>query len=122
MRIISALILAAALAGCAASAPRPVEVTLDRTLLEVRLSNGQTCLGPAPDAVDAGWSGTLQGCAVAWPYTVDIDTRTNPVRFVLQEIFTAIGLADALAPVATVTLTDDAGRLRRFASPAVAEQ
>ncbi len=105
------------LSACAATPPRPVEVSLSQTLLEVRLSNGQTCTGPAPAAAAAGWSGTLEGCAVALPYEVTIDPGTNPVRFVLQEIFTAIGLTDAIAPIATVTITDATGRTRTFASP-----
>lgn len=111
---LTALATLATLAACATGPAAPERVTLDATLLSVGMSDGTTCLGPAPDAgAGTGWSGTLSGCASPYPYTVEIDPGTNPVRFILQEIF-----GDRLIrPLATVTITDATGRDRVFQSP-----
>lgn len=111
--LLSALILAT-LAACAMGPATPERVTLDATLLSVGMSDGSTCLGPAPETgAQTGWSGTLTGCASAYPYVVEVDPGTNPVRFILQEI-----LGDRLIrPLATVTITDASGRDRVFQSP-----
>lgn len=103
-----------ALAACAAGPATPERVTLDATLLTVGMSNGSTCRGPAPASGAAtGWSGRLTGCASTYPYTVEIDPGTNPIRFVLQEI-----LGDRIiGPLATVTITDATGRDRVFQTP-----
>ena len=83
-------------------------------MLTVTMSDASTCRGPAPtQGAETGWSGTLTGCPWSYPYTVEIDPRTNPVRFVLEEIFGD----GVVAPVATVTITDATGRARTFQSP-----
>ena len=109
-----ALATLTALAACAMGPATPEQVTLDADLLSVRMSTGATCRGPAPaSGAETGWSGTLTGCATPYPYTVEIDPRTNPVRFVLQEI-----LGDRIiGPLATVTITDASGRDRVFQTP-----
>jgi hypothetical protein len=114
----------ALLTGCAVSPPRPVEVSLDRTSLEVRLSNGETCVGPV-SATRSGsgggaavsGAGQLGGCSVALGYRVTADTGLNPVRLVLEEVFAAIGLPDAIAPAADVEITAPDGRRWLFPSP-----
>ncbi len=92
----------------------PERVTLDADLLSVRMSDGSHLPRPAPETgAEAGWSGTLTGCAATYPYAVEIDPGTNPIRFVLQEI-----LGDRIiGPLATVTITDAMGRDRVFQTP-----
>jgi hypothetical protein len=111
---LAALSIVTALAACAVGPASPERVTLDADLLSVRMSDGSTCRGPAPaSGFEAGWSGTLTGCAATYPYVVEIDPGTNPIRFVLQEI-----LGDRIIrPVATVTITDATGRDRVFQTP-----
>ena len=113
-RALASLMTVAALAACATGPATPQRVTLDADLLSVRMSDGSTCSGPAPSSgADTGWSGTLTGCASAYPYVVEIDPGTNPIRFVLQEI-----LGDRIiGPLATVTITDATGRDRVFQTP-----
>jgi hypothetical protein len=61
--------------------------------------------------------GTFADCAVPFSYTVTGDLSTNPVRFVLEEVFTAIGLPDAVAPLAEVEIAAPDGRRWTFVSP-----
>lgn len=118
------LSLVVILTGCAAlGPPQPVEVSLDRTEVSVRLSDGTRCTGPV-DAV-ATRSGTavsgmgqLRDCTVPLAYRVEADLGANPVRVVLEEVFTAIGLENAVAPSARITLSAPDGRTWSFASPA----
>jgi len=113
-RVIATTLTLALLGACATGPATPTRVSLDRSLLTVTMSDATTCRGPAPaQGAETGWSGTLTGCAWAYPYTVEIDPRTNPIRFVLEEVF-----GDSIiAPVATVTITDATGRDRVFQSP-----
>ncbi len=105
------------LAGCANfSDPRPESVTVSSSGVEARMSDGALCLGPRPDAALA-WSGQLEGCATPYAYEARIDSRSNILRTVLEEIFDAIGYEDGLAPIAMVEITDAAGRSYSFASP-----
>jgi hypothetical protein len=121
--IVLMLVLVLLLTGCATSPSRPVEVSLDRTSLQVRMSNGETCIGPVravpagPNRTTVSGDGRLQGCSAAYGYRVTGDTATNPVRFVLEEVFTAIGLPNVIAPAAEVEITAPDGRSWRFASP-----
>lgn len=111
------LLPAAMLAGCVAAAPRPLSVTLTDTEITVPMSDGSTCFGQAPEGSGTTWAGTLTGCATPYRYSVEFEPGTNPVRFVLEEVFGAIGLEGALAPLATVTIVDADGVVRTFASP-----
>jgi hypothetical protein len=92
----------------------PQQVDLDADLLNVRMSDGTVCRGPAPGPdARTGWSGRLQDCAWDYPYTVEIDPGTNPLRFVLVEVF-----GEALfSPLAEVTITPADGRPRVFQTP-----
>ena len=117
MRYIPLLPVLALVACANLGTPPPSDVALTNDNLSVRLSNGETCYGPAPAEASGGWSGQLQGCSVAYSYDVAVQPGTNPVRMVLHEIFTAIGLEGALVPLATVTIDDGAGRDWRFATP-----
>lgn len=116
------LAVVALLTGCATQAPRPVAVSLDRQALDVRLADGRTCTGPV-DAVPLGrtvtvsGAGALQGCGADLTYRVTGETGTNPVRLALEEVFTAIGLPDAIAPRAGVEIAAPDGRSWTFASP-----
>jgi len=110
--------VALALAACVAGPPRPSEVRLTHALLTVRMSDGSTCLGPAPqDGAETGWSGRLQGCDSGYSHAVEIAPGANPLRFALEEVLGAVGLEDALAPMATVTIIGADGTRRRFVSP-----
>jgi hypothetical protein len=110
----ASLLILAALGACAIGPATPSRVTLDRSLLSVAMSDGSTCLGPAPaQGAETGWSGRLAECRWGYAYAVEIDPRTNPVRFVLEEIF-----GDRIiGPIATVTITDATGRTRVFQTP-----
>jgi hypothetical protein len=112
-RLAAALTLAT-LAACAVGSAAPTQVTLDRDLLSVRMSDGSICEGAAPgEGAEGGWSGTLTGCPWAYAYAIEIDPRTNPVRFVLEEV-----LGDRIiGPLAAVTITDASGRARVFQTP-----
>jgi hypothetical protein len=113
----------AVLTGCALSAPSPVAVSLDRSALEVRLANGETCTGPVSvvptpqGRTTVSGSGPLTGCSATLGYTVTGETGSNPVRIVLEEVFAALGLPDAIAPRAEVEITAPDGRRWTFASP-----
>lgn len=120
--LVTALIGAALLTSCANLGPAtPQQVTVSSTGVEARMSDGSLCLGPRPEAAQA-WSGQLEGCATPYAYEARIDNRSNLLRTVLEEIFDAIGYEDGLAPVAMVTITDDAGRSFGFASPPSLQQ
>ncbi|QBY01054.1 hypothetical protein E2K80_10220 [Rhodophyticola sp. CCM32] len=106
-----------ALSACSIGPARPLSVALTETNITVPMSNGTTCRDTASPGAGNQWSGNLQGCPTPYAYTVEIDPGTNPVRYILQEIFTALGNPDVIAPVARVTITDDTGRTRVFASP-----
>jgi hypothetical protein len=117
-------LVVAVLTGCVAQEPpRPVEVSLDRSALSVRLSNGEVCTGPVglvptpQGRTTVSGAGMLQGCGAALAYSVRGETGSNPLRIVLEEVFTALGLPDALAPVASVEITAPDGRRWTFASP-----
>ena len=102
------------LAACATGPATPTRASLEADLLTVTMSDGSTCLGPAPaSGAETGWSGRLSGCRWDYAYTVEIDPGTNPIRFILQEVF-GEGI---LSPLATVTITDATGRTRSFESP-----
>lgn len=104
----------AALAACAAATPRPLSVAASPGGIEVAMSNGRICRGPAPAGAASGWSGTLQGCPTPYVYSVEIDPGTNPLRLLLDELFTALGAPDLIGPMATVAITDGNGRTRTF--------
>lgn len=113
-----ALILAlpVALTACAAGAPiTPVDVTLRNDALAVRFSDGQTCQAARPDAART-WSGAFDGCA-GYAYAVTLAPGTNPVRWVIEQVFAKDGGAPLLA-LGQVVLTDPArGRDYVFVSP-----
>jgi len=104
----------AMLAACATGPATPIRVSLDADLLTVTMSDATTCRGPAPSTgAETGWSGRLTGCPWDYAYTVEIDPGTNPIRFILQEVF-----GDSIvSPLATVTITDATGRTRSFETP-----
>lgn len=117
-----------ALTGCTmAGGPRPVEVSLDRSEVTVRLSDRSVCTGPvaatrgANGQVLVSGSGVLQGCNAALGYRVTADAGFNPLRLVFEQVFGAIGLSDAIAPAAEVEITAPDGRTWVFASPAERE-
>jgi hypothetical protein len=112
------------LTGCVGfGEPRPVEVSLDRTDLTVRLSDMSRCTGPVEAVrgtngqVLVSGAGPLQNCATPLNYRVTADPGLNPLRLVFEEVFGAIGLGNAIAPAAEVELTAPDGRRWVFASP-----
>jgi hypothetical protein len=87
------------LTGCVGfGEPRPVEVSLDRTDLTVRLSDNSRCTGPVEAVrgtngqVLVSGAGPLQNCATPLNYRVTADPGLNPLRLVFEEVFGAIGL------------------------------
>jgi hypothetical protein len=104
----------ATLAACATGPATPRSVSLEADMLTVAMSDASTCLGPAPaTGAETGWSGRLTECPWTYAYTVEIDPGTNPISFLLQEVF-----GDGfVSPVATVTITDATGRTRTFQTP-----
>jgi hypothetical protein len=116
------------LTGCALQAPppRPVEVSLDRSTLALRLADGARCTAPVSGiagrfSTTVTGAGTFADCPVPYAYTVTGDPGTNPLRFVLEEGFTVLGLAEAIAPRATVEIAAPDGRRWRFVSPPEAD-
>lgn len=110
------------LTGCATQTPRPVAVSLDRQDVKVRLADGRTCTGPVEAVplartVTVSGAGPLQRCGADLTYRVTGETGTNPVRLALEQVFTAIGLPDAIAPRAEVEIAAPDGRSWIFASP-----
>jgi hypothetical protein len=107
------------LTGCVGFAePRPVEVSLDRSEVTVRLSDMSRCTGPvaatrgANGQVLVSGAGALRDCPVPLSYRVTADAGLNPLRLVFEEIFGA-----AIAPAADVEVTAPDGRSWSFASP-----
>jgi hypothetical protein len=105
------------LTGCVGfGEPRPVEVSLDRSEVTVRLSDMSRCTGPvqatrgANGQVLVSGAGALQDCPVPLSYRVTADAGLNPLRLVFEEVFGAIGLGDAIAPAAEVEITAPDGR------------
>jgi hypothetical protein len=112
------------LTGCVAfGTPNPVEVSLDRSEVTVRLSDNSRCTGPvqstrgANGQVLVSGAGPLQNCPTPLNYRVTADAGLNPLRLVFEEVFGAIGLGDAIAPAAEVEITAPDGRVWVFASP-----
>ncbi len=123
MRVFAVLAAPLVVAGCALVPASPVAVDLTRDQVDVRLSDGTVCTGTAPaTGAETGWSGRLAPCSTGFNYVVEIDPGTNPVRFVLEEIFTGLGFDQGFPPIADVTLTSDAGRTYRFVSPPPVEE
>ncbi len=116
------VLLPLVLAACVATeAPTtgmsPQSVTLSRERLAVRMSNGQTCTGGVLTTGARSWNGPLAGCPEGWRFRVQLSDRTNPARFVVEEVMTALTIEDALAPRAEVTVTDPNNNATTFVSP-----
>jgi hypothetical protein len=105
------------LGACGTSVPQPQSVIVSQDLITVLMTNGTTCLGPAPSAEVLSWAGRLQDCPSPYDYTVEIDPRANPLRLILVEFFEAVGLDDILSPIARVEITSPGGVTRTFVSP-----
>jgi hypothetical protein len=103
--------------------PRPVEVSLDRQAVTVRLSDNSRCTGPvratraANGQTLVSGAGRLDDCPVPLSYRVTADAGLNPLRLVFEEVFGALGLGNAIAPAAEVEITGADGRSWLFASP-----
>ncbi|MGV6811675.1 MAG: hypothetical protein ACWA47_05475 [Brevirhabdus sp.] len=122
MRVITPLVLAVTLAGCAATGPagsgntsraKVEAVYLYDHTLNVLMSDGSLCAAPTPRGAGKVWSGTLSGCEHPLPFTVELAQRVNPFRLVLEKV----GLSPVLHPMASVTITEASGRSVRFVSP-----
>lgn len=106
-------------AGCAALAttPSPSAVSLTESQLDVRMSNGTTCIGTPSQAGALTWSGALANCPQGFAYTVEIDPRSNILREAVRIVLEAVELDDLISPVAQVSVTDPDGRVYGFALP-----
>lgn len=118
MRICIALGLATALAACAINPAEPVAIRLTDDELRVRMSDGSRCIGRAPPGEYVlAWRGALTDCPWPYAYTVEIDPRASPLRYVAEAFTDAVGLDDLIAPVARVGIVGANGRERIFTSP-----
>ena len=117
LRPVLALSAALTLSACASfgTAPRPAEVQLTKDQLVVSLTDASRCTMARPEG--AAWEGTLEGCAIAWPYAVQLDPRSNILRQLIDAIFERSETV-RLNAFGTVTITDPAtGEVFRFVSP-----
>ncbi len=95
----------------------PVSARLSNSGLRVTLSDGRVCRGGTPPEGARRWTGPLQNCPPGWQYQVLLDERTNPARFLVEAVLTALTLEDAIAPMAEVRVIDAQGLTTVFASP-----
>lgn len=117
-RLLSVLLLSGCVAtGGGGGSPDPVSARLSAKGVSVRLADGTTCRGGPPPAGARRWQGALAGCPEGWVYFVELDERTNPARFLVESVLTALTLEDALAPVATLTVVNAANEATVFVSP-----
>jgi hypothetical protein len=121
MRRLSVLLTLALVACTTTEAPTtgmsPREATLSSQKLTVRMSNGSTCVGGVLADGTRSWGGPLAGCPEGWRYRVQLSSATNPARFIVEEVLTALTIEDALAPRAEVTVTDPNNNATTFVSP-----
>ena len=117
-----AVLLPLALAACVTTqvstggmSPQSAKLTTEK--LSVRMSNGQTCVGGVLTDGTRSWGGPLAGCPEGWRYRIVLSDRTNPARFVVEEVLTALELDSALAPRAEVTVTSPTNFATTFLSP-----
>lgn len=112
-----------ALAACTtiattSGAPAPEAARISSEGVEVRLSNGRVCRGGGQPEDARSWSGALDGCPDGWRYAVVLDARqTNPARYIVEAVLTALTIEETLAPFGEVMVTDAAGRVTIFVSP-----
>lgn len=94
---------------------QPVSARLNSEVLKVRLSNGQTCLGSVAEQGVKAWAGALT--CDGWRYNVVLSNKTNPARYIVEEVLTALTLEDALAPAAEVAVTSPQSVTTTFVHP-----
>ncbi len=114
-RVLSPLVLAAALSACAAAPGQPVpqDVRLTDTDLVLRLSDGTQCRTTWAGAPQ----GRLDGCGPGYGYAVTVAEDPNLLRQLVEGLVLALGGAGLLAPMAEVVITDPAGIDHVFTSP-----
>ncbi len=111
------LVLAALLlSGCAgiSTAPVPQAARLTNDLLTVTLTDATVCRA---DWAKAGGAGHLDGCGLGYDYSVTVDQHPNILRQWMVELALALRADQAVPPLATVVLTDAAGKSYTFTSP-----
>lgn len=109
---LSALLAVPLLLAACAAPPAPVAARLNTENLTVTLSDGTDCTAPASP------EGRFDRCNADLGWQIAPDLPANPLRQVVEAVFTEIGAGQTLAPMARITLTDAAGRSTTFASPA----
>lgn len=95
---------------------QPVSARLSSDVLKVRLSNGKTCLGGVAQSGTKIWLGEFSGCE-GWKFRVALSNKTNPARYIVEEVMTALTIEDALAPAAEVIITSPASESTTFVHP-----
>ncbi|NUB46162.1 hypothetical protein GEU84_017345 [Fertoebacter nigrum] len=108
---LSALMAVPVLLAACATPPAPVAARLSTENLTVTLSDGTDCTAPASP------EGRFDRCNADLGWQIAPDLPANPLRQVVEAVFTGIGAETALAPMARITLTDAAGRSKEFISP-----
>ncbi len=98
------------LLGCGVAQPVPQAARLSKDELKVFMSDGSTCTAPIG-------AGQMPDCGTGLSYRVDLVENPNVLRQLMERALGALGMADALAPLGEVTLTDAAGREYHFVSP-----
>ncbi len=119
IRFVIAASILSLVSGCTAigSASKPQDVRLTKNSLVVTLTDASPCTADRP-AGSVSWSGQLESCAIAWPYQVTLDDRSNILREIVEAIFVNAEDSGVLEAFGTVELTDpETGDVMRFVSP-----
>lgn len=115
--LLSLLLTACTTTGEFSGGTTPVSARLSSELLKIRLSNGTNCIGGVLTDGTKNWTGPLQGCPEGWRFRVALSNQTNPARYIVEEVMTALTIEDSLSPRAEVTVFDPVNNATVFISP-----
>ena len=95
------------------------DVSIRNEAVRIFMTDGARCVVPFETGAPVSIAGVTEDCGYALTYSVTLsDTRRNPARFILEELLSAVGGDNLLAPRAIVRIEDTDGRERVFISPA----
>jgi hypothetical protein len=98
------------LLACGNVTPRPEAARLGADQLQLVMSDASTCNAPIG-------AGRMPMCGAGLTYSVELVENPNLLRQFMEGAFGVLGAQGVLAPMAVVTVSDDAGREYRFVSP-----